>query len=90
MNSNELFEEFLKCCNNYEYDLYGIVLKNEDTWLRITKPYDPEQNDFLIYEISKGNTRFAYTVSNLHELLSICKDNIGEDSVVKSSGNFNF
>lgn len=88
MNSNELFEEFLKYCNNYEYDLYGIVLKNEDTWLRIQKPYDPEQNDFLIYEILKGNTRCACTVSNLHELLSICKDTIGEDSVTKSHGYF--
>ena len=51
MNSNELYEEFLKYCKEYEPDLWGIVMKNEDVLLRIKKPSNPDENNYLIYEI---------------------------------------
>ena len=86
MNSNELFEEFLKYCNCYEYDSWGIVIKNKDTWLRIGKPLSPEENNFLIYEIVKGNTRESSFISDLEELLQLCRDTIGEESVIKNVG----
>lgn len=86
MNSNELFEEFLKHCNDYEMDLYGAVLKNEDTLLKVQKPFDPEKNNFLIYQLSKGNARLLSKASDLNELLELCREEIGEDSVTKSYG----
>ena len=33
MNSNELYDKFLKYCKNYEIDPYGIILKNETIYL---------------------------------------------------------
>lgn len=87
MNSNELFEEFLKYCNNYEYDLTSIVIKSKDICLKIEKPESPEKNYFLIYEIRKGNIREAGFISDFEELLQLCRDTIGEDSVIKSNSN---
>lgn len=51
MNSNELYEEFLKHCKEYETDLWGIVIKKEETCLKLMKPQNPEKNNYLIYEM---------------------------------------
>lgn len=83
MNSNELYEEFLKYCKEYERDLWGIVVKKGDRCLRIKKPENPEKNNYLIYEIIE-KSRISGTISDLNELLELLEDTIGEDSIVKS------
>lgn len=47
MNANELYEEFLKCCNEYEDDIFGITIKRGDVCLIIRKPHDPEKITIL-------------------------------------------
>lgn len=84
MNSNELFEEFLNHCTKYETDLWGIVIAKEATSLRIIKPHNPDESNYLIYEIIDG-ARISGTVSALDELLELCIDTIGEDSIIKNS-----
>ena len=86
MNSNELYEEFLNYCTEYEIDLYGIVIKKGETWLRIMKPSNPDSNTYLLYEIIE-NSRISGTISDLDELLQLCVDTIGEDSIIK---NYNY
>lgn len=85
MNANELYEEFLKCCNEYEDDIFGITIKRGDVCLRISKPHDPEKNNYLIYELIE-KSRMSGTVSDIDWLLELCVEVFGEDSVVKNSG----
>lgn len=85
MNSNELYEKFLKYCKEYEMDLDIIVIKKDDTSLRIMKPYNPDENDYLIYEI-RGKSRISGSVSDIYELLELCEEIIGEDSIIKNNG----
>ena len=83
MNSNELFKEFLKHCTKYESDLWGIVITREATSLRIIKPQNPDESNYLIYEIIEGS-RISGTVSDLDELLELCVDTVGEDSIINN------
>lgn len=83
MNSNELFKEFLKHCTKYESDLWGIVITREATSLRIIKPQNPDESNYLIYEIIEGS-RISGTVSDLDELLELCIDTVGEDSIINN------
>lgn len=85
MNSNELYEEFLKHCKAYEPDLWRIVIKKGDTCLRIKKPENPEKNKYLIYEIIE-KSRISGTISDLNGLLELLEDTLGEDFIVKSYG----
>lgn len=84
MNSNELYEEFLNYCKEYEIDLYGIVIKNGETCLKIMKPYNPEENNYLIYEIIE-KSRISGLVSNIDELLDLCEETLGENSINKNN-----
>lgn len=83
MNSNELYEEFLKYCKEYETDLWGIVIKKENVCLKIIKPENPNENNYLIYEIIE-KSRISGVVSDIDELLELCKETFGEDSIIKS------
>ena len=83
MNSNELYEEFLNYCKEYETDLYGIVIKKEATCLKITKPHNPEKNNYLIYEIIESS-RVSGTVSNIDELLELYQETFGENFVINN------
>lgn len=85
MNANELYEEFLKYCKNYETDIYGIVIKNETTCLKIMKPHNPEKNNYLIYEIIE-KSRISGSVSDIEELLHLCIEIFGKDSIIKNYG----
>ena len=82
MNSNELYEEFLKHCREYEIDLYGIVIKRGDTWLKIMKPANPDSSTYLIYELIE-KSRVSGVVKDLNELLELCIETFGEDSIIK-------
>ena len=81
MNSNELYDEFLKYCKNYEIDPYGIILKNETIYLKIMKPHNPNESNHLIYEI-RDNARISGFVSDIDELLEICMETVGEDFII--------
>jgi len=81
MNSNELYDEFLKHCKNYEIDPYGIILKNETIYLKIMKPHNPNESNHLIYEI-RDNARISGFVSDIDELLEICMETVGEDFII--------
>ena len=83
MNSNELYEEFLKYCKECETDLWGIVIRKGATCLKIMKPLNPEKNNYLIYEIIE-TSRISGTVSNIDELLELCEETLGEDSIIKN------
>lgn len=85
MNSNELYEEFLKCCKEYEPDLCGIVIRKDATCLKIIKPNNPEESNYLIYEIIE-KSRISGTVSDLYELIELCQDTFGNDSIIKPYG----
>lgn len=83
MNSNELYEEFLKYCKEYETDLWGIVIRKDATCLKIKKPQNPEKNNYLIYEIIE-TSRISGSVSDIDELLELCEETLGEDSIIKN------
>lgn len=83
MNSNELYEEFLKYCSEYEIDLWGIVIRKGAICLKIIKPQNPEKNNYLIYEIIE-TSRISGTVSDIDELLELCDETLGEDSIIKN------
>lgn len=80
MNSNELYEEFLSYCKEYENDLFGIVIKNGETCLKITKPHNPEKNNYLIYEIIE-KSRISGSVSSVEQLLDLCEETFGENFI---------
>lgn len=80
MNANELYEEFLKYCKEYEDDIFGITIKRGDVCLRIRKPQDPEKNNYLLYDII-DQSRISGVVSDIDELLELCEETIGEDSI---------
>ena len=87
MNSNELYEEFLKHCKEYETDLWGIVIKKEETCLKLMKPQNPEKNNYLIYEVIE-KSRFSGVVSDIDELLELCEETFGKDCIIKNNSNY--
>lgn len=83
MNSNELYEKFLEYCKEYEIDLCGIVIKKQNVCLKIIKPENPNENNYLIYEIIE-KSRISGTVSDIDELLELCEETFGKDSIIKN------
>lgn len=85
MNSNELLDKFLKRCRNYETFLNSIILKNQDNVFKVYTPENAEEKDFLIYEVRKGKWRITSFTSDIDELLELCTDTVGEDSIISES-----
>ena len=85
MNSNELYEEALKHCKDYEEDLFGIIMKRGTTWLKIMKPANPDSSTYLIYELIE-KSRISGKIEDLNELLELCVETFGEDSVIRGYG----
>lgn len=85
MNSNELFDKFLKRCRNYETFLNSVTLKNEDNIFKVYMPENAEEKDFLIYEVIKGKWRITSFTSDIDKLVELCIDTIGEDSIITES-----
>lgn len=85
MNSNELYEEFLNYCQEYELDPWGITIKKDNIYLKIFKPHDPDKNNYLIYELIE-NSRMSGTISEINELLELCQEIFGEDCIIRNYG----
>lgn len=61
----------------------GIVIKKENVCLKIIKPENPNENNYHIYEIIE-KSRISGTVSDIDELLELCEETFGEDSIIKN------
>lgn len=85
MNSNELFETFLTYCKDYEIDNWGIVIKKGNESLHIMKPENPAENNYLLYQLT-GTSREYGTFSDINEIIELCIDIFGEESIHKSYG----
>jgi len=64
MSVNEIFEEFLTYCNNYEIILDNLIIKNEENVFILYKQNDLNKN-YLIYESRIGSARQTGYIDDL-------------------------
>lgn len=78
MDAKELFEEFLTYCKDYESDINGIVIKNEEN---IFKLFEPTKKSYLVFEATIGKAREQGSVDDIDELLEVATSTVGEEKI---------
>lgn len=79
MKASELYDEFLKCCKEYDIEYGNIVLKNEENIFILFKPNNNENS--ITYQIRIGSSRESGYAYDINKLISLVTTTVGSDKL---------
>lgn len=79
MKASELYDEFLKCCKEYDIEYGNIVLKNEENIFILFKPNSNENT--ITYQIRIGSSRESGCAYDINNLISLVTTTVGSDKL---------